>query len=67
AGSDRGGERAAMMYSLITTAKMNNVDPQAWLADILARIASHPVHRIEELMPWNWIAPQNHNPVAHAA
>ncbi len=67
AGSDRGGERAAMMYSLITTAKMNDVDPQAWLADILARIASHPVHRIEELMPWNWIAPQNHNPVAQAA
>ncbi len=67
AGSDRGGERAAMMYSLITSAKMNNVDPQAWLADILARIASHPVHQIEELMPWNWIAPQNHNPVAQAA
>lgn len=43
-----------MMYSLITTAKMNNVDPQAWLADILGRIANHPAHRIEELMPWNW-------------
>jgi transposase len=54
AGSDRGGQRAAMMYTLITTTKMNNVDPQAWLADILARIASHPAHRIEELMPWNW-------------
>ena len=54
AGSDRGGQRAAMMYSLITTAKMNNVDPQAWLADILARIASHPAAKIDELMPWNW-------------
>jgi len=42
AGSDRGGQRAAMMYSLITTAKMNGTDPQAWLADVLARIADHP-------------------------
>jgi transposase len=57
AGSDRGGQRAAMMYSLITTAKMNNVDPQAWLADILARIANHPAHRLDELMPWNWTPP----------
>jgi hypothetical protein len=54
AGSDRGGQRAAMMYSLITTAKMNGIDPQAWLADILARIADHPAHRLGELMPWNW-------------
>jgi transposase len=53
-GSDRGGERAAVMYSLIVTAKMNNVDPQAWLADVLARIAEHPAHRIDELLPWNW-------------
>jgi len=44
-GSDRGGERAAVMYSLIVTAKMNDVDPQAWLADVLARIAEHPVQR----------------------
>jgi transposase len=57
AGSDRGGQRAAMMYSLVTTAKMNNVDPQAWLADILARIANHPAHRLDELMPWNWTPP----------
>ena len=42
AGSDRGGQRAAVMYSLIVTAKMNDVDPQAWLADVLARIAEHP-------------------------
>src|SRR6059058_155668 len=53
-GSDRGGERAAVMYSLIVTAKMNNVDPQAWLADVLARIAEHPVQRLDDLLPWNW-------------
>lgn len=54
AGSDRGGERAAAMYSLIVTAKMNDVDPRAWLADVLARIADHPVQRLHELLPWNW-------------
>jgi transposase len=54
AGSDRGGQRAATIYSLIATAKMNDVDPQAWLADVLARIAEHPAHRIDELLPWNW-------------
>ncbi len=54
AGSDRGGQRAAAMYSLIVTAKMNDVDPQAWLADVLARIAEHPASRIDELLPWNW-------------
>src|SRR5947199_4078903 len=53
-GSDRGGERAAIMYSLIVTAKMNDVDPQAWLADVLARIAEHSVQRLDELLPWNW-------------
>jgi hypothetical protein len=53
-GSDRGGRRAAAMYSLIVTAKMNGVDPQAWLADVLARIATHPAHRLDELLPWNW-------------
>jgi transposase len=53
-GSDRGGERAAAMYSLIVSAKMNDVDPQAWLADVLARIAGHPAHRLDELLPWNW-------------
>jgi transposase len=54
AGSDRGGERAAVMYSLIVTAKMNDIDPQAWLADVLARIADHPASRLDELLPWNW-------------
>jgi len=53
-GSDRGGQRAAIMYSLIVTAKMNDVDPQAWLADVLARIAEHPVQKLDELLPWNW-------------
>ncbi|KRQ17070.1 hypothetical protein AOQ71_04010 [Bradyrhizobium manausense] len=51
--SDRGGRRAAAMYSLIT-AKMNGIDLQAWLTDILARIAAHLVHRLDELLPWNW-------------
>jgi transposase len=54
AGSDRGGQRAAVIYSLIVTAKLNNIDPQAWLADVLARIAEHPARKIDELMPWNW-------------
>jgi hypothetical protein len=54
AGSDRGGDRAAVMYTLIVTAKMNNIDPQAWLADVLARIADHPARRLDELLPWNW-------------
>ena len=53
-GSDRGGQRAAAMYSLIVTCKMNRVDPQAWLADVLSRIAGHPAHRLDELLPWNW-------------
>jgi transposase len=54
AGSDRGGQRAAAMYSLIVTAKMNDIDPQAWLADVLARIAEHPARDIDGLLPWNW-------------
>jgi len=53
-GSDRGGQRAAAMYSLIITAKMNGIDPQAWLADVLARLATHPMHRLDELLPWHW-------------
>src|SRR6202163_4348794 len=53
-GSDRGGQRAAAMYSLIVSAKMNGVDPQVWLADVLSRIAAHPAHRLDELLPWNW-------------
>ncbi len=54
AGSDRGGQRAATMTGLIVTAKMNDVDPQAWLADVLARIAEHPASQLDELLPWEW-------------
>jgi transposase len=54
AGSDRGGQRAAAIYTLIQTAKLNDVDPQAWLADVLARLQDHPAKRINQLLPWNW-------------
>jgi len=54
AGSDRGGKRAAAMYSLIASAELNNIDPRAWLADVLARIGDHPVSRLHELLPWHW-------------
>jgi transposase len=54
AGSPRGGDRAAFMYSLIVTAKMNDVDPQTWLADVLARLPNLPISRLPELLPWNW-------------
>jgi len=56
AGSDRGGERAAVMFTLIETAKLNGVDPQAWLADVLGRIADHNIQRLDELLPWKWKA-----------
>jgi transposase len=54
AGSDRGADRAAFMATLIMTAKLNDIDPQAWLADVLARIADTPISRLEQLLPWNW-------------
>jgi transposase len=54
AGSDRGGERAAVMYTLIQTARLNDVDPQAWLADVLARINDHNIQTLDQLLPWNW-------------
>jgi transposase len=54
AGSDEGGRRAAAIYTLIATAKLNDLDPQAWLADVLARLPDHPAKRIQELLPWNW-------------
>jgi len=56
AGSDQGGRRAAAIYTLIETAKLNDVDPRAWLADLLARLADHPAKRLHELLPWNWKA-----------
>src|SRR5215467_14465096 len=54
AGSDAGGRRAAALYSLIESAKLNGLNPQHYLADVLARIADHPARRIAELLPWNW-------------
>jgi hypothetical protein len=54
AGSERGGQRAAAMYSLIGTAKLNHIDPQAWLADVIARISDMSVSRLHELLPWEW-------------
>jgi transposase len=56
AGSDRGGERAAAIYTLIETCKLNGVDPQAWLADVLARLPDHPAKRVGDLLPWTWKA-----------
>jgi transposase len=54
AGSDRGGERAAVMYTLIQTARLNDVDPQAWLADVLAGINDHSIQKLDQMLPWNW-------------
>jgi len=53
AGSDSGGDRAATVYSLIGSAKLNGIDPEAYLHEVLPRIADHPINRIEELLPWN--------------
>ncbi len=53
-GSDRGGKSAAIIYNLIETAKLNGVDPQAWLTDTPSRIADHKINRIDELLPWNY-------------
>ena len=56
-GSDRGGERAAAFYTLIRTARLNGVEPEEWLADVIARIGAHPINRLAELLPWNWSPP----------
>ena len=56
AGSDAGGERAAAIYSLLGSAKLNGIDPEAYMTAVPRRIANHPVNRIEELLPWNLFA-----------
>ena len=56
AGADSGGQRAAAIYSIIETCKLGAIDPEAYLRDILARIADHKINRIEQLLPWNWAA-----------
>ncbi len=53
-GSDKGGKSAAIAYTRIETAKLNNVNPQAWLTDVLSRIADHKINRIDELLPWQY-------------
>ena len=53
AGSDGGGESAAAIYSLVGSAKLNGIDPESYLRDVLSRISDHPIKRIEELLPWN--------------
>jgi transposase len=55
AGADTGGERAAAIYSLIGTAKLNGVDPESWLSHVLAHIADHPVNRVDEFLPWHCV------------
>lgn len=63
AGSDAGGERAATIYSLIGTAKLNGLDPEVYLRELLARLPDHPVSRIAELLPWK-IEPRQAHPAA---
>ena len=64
AGSDRGGERAAAIYTLIETAKLNGIEPQAYLTEVLSMIADHPVNRVDELLPWNINAATDQNQAA---
>ncbi len=64
AGSDVGGERAAAIYSLIGSAKLNGLDSEAYLREVLTRIADHPINRIEELLPWNLVASVPPEPTA---
>lgn len=56
AGSEGGGKAMAIAYTLIETVKLNGVDPQAWLTDVLGRIADHKINRIDELLPWRYAA-----------
>ena len=64
AGSERGAERAALIYTLIQTAKLNRIDPQAWLADVLAHIADTPHKKLAGLLPWEWRPERPHKKAA---
>jgi transposase len=64
AGSDAGGHRAAAVYTLIETCKMNDVDRQAWLADVLARLPDHAANKVADLLPWNWRSARQQSAVA---
>ena len=64
AGSERGGQRAAFVYALIGTAKLNGIDPQAWLADVIARISDLPVSRLPELLLWHWTSSSREDRIA---
>jgi len=64
AGSDKGGERAAILYTLITTAKLNGLDPEAYLADVIGRIGDYPASRIDDLLPWRWTTPDKQQQAA---
>jgi transposase len=64
AGSDRGGDRAAVMYTLIQTARLNDIDPQAWLADVLDRINEHRITDLGALLPWCWAAERERRKLA---
>jgi transposase len=67
AGADSGGERAALMNTIIQTARLNGLDPEAYLRDVLGRIADHPINRVDELLPWNWKPPAGEAPHPAAA
>ena len=54
---DAGGQRAALFYTLIRSAVLNRIEPEAWLRDVIGRIGSHPINRLHELLPWNWAPP----------
>jgi transposase len=64
AGSNAGGERAAALYSLLGTAKLNGVDPERYLRELLERVADHPIHRISELLPWHLLASAYETPAS---
>ena len=63
-GSDVGGDRAAAFYTLVRTARLNGVEPEAWLTDVIARIGSHPINRLADLLPWKWSPPATHSVAA---